>query len=429
MLFYGWILVTLAFSTPVRAEQLNLADTLRYASKNSPAWIAAESAVSIAEMNRSNALAGFFPTLDFTSSHGLTGSSPSTRSTPWTSSIGLTLAETLYDNGATWTRYRIAKADEEIARLQFTETREKLAFDITQAFYEYSLRHHLQDAQKTQFNLLNKQFKLIELQYRQGLRTRKDYLRSKAEVQRTEISLRNSSRALDRAALSLRSLIGAEPASASVGFKVDAVDLNSLPKSAPEVPGSTGHRSAVVARLRAEQADRRADLAIRNYWPQIGVSASAGFAASSYLDTGTSFADATTRSWEVALTLNWNLWDWGIRRRNMNIASEEFRQVELGARRSVLELESELAQLGISLNQHRQTFDLSRELFQWESDSYSLLESEFRSGKLSYLDLQKGLSDLLAARIQMLTAYFQLKTELAKLQYHEGKLYDSLVTR
>lgn len=57
-----------------------------------------------------------------------------------------------------------------------------------------------------------------------------------------------------------------------------------------------------------------------------------------------------------------------------------------------------------------------------------MIAKKYREGKVPYLDYITSINELLDARIQNSTAYFDSLQALSKKRYYEGTLYDSLLS-
>ena len=70
------------------------------------------------------------------------------------------------------------------------------------------------------------------------------------------------------------------------------------------------------------------------------------------------------------------------------------------------------------------SWQLNRDLLKMEQENFTNLEDDYRQGKVAYLDLVTGLSDLLAAKTNFYTNYINLMSSLAQYRYYEGTIYD-----
>jgi outer membrane protein TolC len=61
-----------------------------------------------------------------------------------------------------------------------------------------------------------------------------------------------------------------------------------------------------------------------------------------------------------------------------------------------------------------------------EQSNFAILEEDYRQGKVAYLDLVTGLSDLLSARVSYYTNYISILTAMAQYRYYEGTIYETV---
>src|SRR4051812_5109910 len=104
-------------SSIARGQTLSLGDALRFALQNAPSLEQARQLEGISELERRNAQSRFFPSLDASASHGVSKTSPPSPTEPWTSQLGVSLTEHLYDNGVSLLQYDVAGINREYARL------------------------------------------------------------------------------------------------------------------------------------------------------------------------------------------------------------------------------------------------------------------------------------------------------------------------
>ncbi|MBI3542462.1 MAG: TolC family protein, partial [Deltaproteobacteria bacterium] len=173
-----------------QAAPLTLADAVQYAIGHSPTLDSALRAASIADLQYRNTTAAFLPSLDLTSTHGVKRTKVTNQplaDNPWTSDLNVALTETLYDNGVSLTKHRIAELALDAARIDFEGARARLARDVAIDFYKYSLAVKLGQVAQERAKILSGQFAKVSSAYRYGLKTRQDFLRFKTQVQRADI--------------------------------------------------------------------------------------------------------------------------------------------------------------------------------------------------------------------------------------------------
>ena len=403
----------------------DLKKAIEYAVEHAPAIDVARLEVQIQERSRKNALARFFPSLDFTARSGL-NNSPSLTSLPdqtyGTATLGVT--ENLYDNGQSFWNFSLARLQETRAEIEFEKVRSRLTLDVAHEFYTYSLNTRLTEIRGKQVTLLQTQLRTVESQYRQGMRTRRDYLRFKTQYQRAEIALISAENAQKTSETELMRILGAPPEVITEGgtstFPFLPIEEKRKRPPLPEaLPKIDAHFEARIARVSTEINEVQVGLARRKWLPNLTLQGNAGWSPGS-------FQPNPGFSWDVGVQLTYNLWDWGILRREWKQAELKRGQGNDGLRQSVQQAGSDIQKLMLDFARIRKNFDLSLELLELEEESYESLNSEYRLGRAAYLDLITALDSLFNARTTYANSYFSVLESLAKYHYHQGDLYEAL---
>lgn len=353
-----------------------------------------------------------------------------TAGTNWSSLTGLRLTETFWDNGESFTKYRITQLQEERSDLDWRQAREKTVLDLHQEFQRFSLAVALNEVEQEQFALLKKQYDLMEQQFRAGMKSREDYTRVQAQLQRSELALLKSANDVEKSRRELIRLMGVPvDGTALDGWRFTPLVASPLrpedePKGPPSATGTLVYRANQIQR-RAN--DLSVSLTSRKIWPQLALTGNVGYELGGYLGTGARLADTDRFSYGAGLTLTLNLWDWGIRRRDTEIAEKtqwiqdrDLAEREQGDRASIESLWLELARA-------RKSYGISKNLLDLETANFKTLENDYRRGVVRYLDLITGLRDLAGAKLAYLSAYFEYRQNLALHRYYEGKLYETIV--
>ncbi|OFZ15736.1 MAG: hypothetical protein A2Z20_05225 [Bdellovibrionales bacterium RBG_16_40_8] len=427
----GFTLFALLNPLVLRAAptSLTLKQAIEYAIQHSHTLNSASHEVFIADFEKENAKSRFLPSLDLTAKHGIEDSSPSTRVTPWASELSLGLTETLYDNGNNITQYQISKLKKAQTEISYRKEKDLLCRDVGLEFLQYSLTTKLLKIQKDQYGLIKKQYESISGQYHQGMKTRKDFLRFKTQVSRSDIDLVTARNVVEKSKRELKRLLAVPIESTDeLDFVPDEekFDAGKLPKNAPSLEQHYDFRIAI---LKKEVNELEASLVRKKYWPEVSLTTGINYGSSNYIDTGSSVEDNDQVGWNALITLKYNLLDWGIRRRDSEIAAQRKAIQGNELDNNLLSVRSEVERLMLDLKQLSENFKLSDELLALEQNNLKLLEQEYRNGKVQYLDLITGLKDLADAKIKYFTAFYDLKRALLTYWYHEGKLYESIATK
>lgn len=409
-----------------RAEELTLQAAVRKALERSPEMDSAARELRIAENERASAGARFLPSLDLSATHGIQDGAPSPVYAPWSSQLSLGLTEVLFDNGDSITRFKTAGLRREIAEVAWRRARARVCRDVGLEFFRYSLSIRTKEVAASQADSLKKQFALVSGEYRQGLKTRKDYLRFKTQVNRADLSLIAADNAIAKSRAELKRLLalsGEASAEGDAGFKPELLtfDLRSLSDSAPDLKAHYEYR---IAELQRQANTLEADLIRRRRWPEVAVTSALSYGSANYLGTDRKFAENDLWSWNALLTLKFNVWDWGIRRRDAENAEERRAVQGNQLQGQLLQISAEVERLMLDLRLQRENYKLSEELLALEQDNLRLLEAEYRHGKVQYLDYITGLNDLSDAKVKYYSALSELWQGYWIYKYHEGTLYE-----
>ena len=382
------------------------------------------------QLELTSATASFFPTLDFESSHGPLDKrpDPDNRKTSMTSGVALVLREKFYDNGASITQYKIASRLLEEQRLQYELDRDEVLLKVADTFYTWSAAWQDRQISNNKADLLRRQFNILEAQYKQGIKTKRDVLRIETEVRRLQLDLLRKDNELEVILQRLSAEAGiarAELKDAGVSAeeaKLDAV----LPMGPwPEVK-SDGHRRARVFTKQTEVKELETRLVERNYWPVVELKGEVSNKYSNYMDTGIAIERSRFWGWSALLTVNYNIWDWGKRSRDLQISRVKERSLQAANSQALMDLNIELREVWLKLREFAESVKMTKELLALEQQSFNILEAEYRNGRATYLDLITNLNSLIDSRSKYATTYFGLKKQLAKYAFHKGTLYEDL---
>lgn len=407
---------------------LDLRRALEFGTEHSPALDSARRTLEIRRLERSNAVSRFLPSLDVSTSQGLQGTRPQSVYDSRFGTLNLALTETLYDNGQSFLKSRVAARQLESAEIAWDRARNQLALDLAREFYDFSLAERLASVRRRQAELLRKQFKAVDAQYREGLRTRRDYLRFKTQLQRADIDLITAENTARLSAVEIRRIIGAPADAAGPEFAAVELDTAAKVEFPKNTPSLEKHFEARLAEAGREINELQVKMVRRNWLPNATLTAAAGYANPNYLRLPDAAPGAESLSWNVTLGLSYNLWDWGIRRRDTRIAEETRGVGDNTLRSNVLTTRARIDSLMLELRRQSENLSLSRELLGFEEETFAFLDSEYRQGKVQFLDLINALNDLLDARVRFAQAQFGALASIAEHRFHQGDLHDSILS-
>jgi outer membrane protein TolC len=418
---------------------LSFLQAIDLAVEKSPGFDSARKNQIIQNLTLKSAYAKLLPSIDFSTTDGLQNNVPiaSTTSTsavlspnptaPWYSAINLGATESLYDNGLSFIGISVGKLNQEIADESFYRSRDQLVLNVASEFYRFSLAVNLLEVKKRQEDLLNRQFKVLQSQYQQGFKMQIDYLRFKAQVSRAEIDRINAENSVTASTAQLQNLVGGTsatftPLQVDVQRKLDT----DLPTSAPDLDHFYDFK---ITALQEKVNEKNVEIVERNYWPQLYLTSGIEYTNENYLNSPNSFSAGHQLSWNALITLKYNLWDWGTRNRDIDVAEANRLIQDNSLKQNLLDVNTKVESLMANVNRVRHQYHLAKELLSLEDEANRQVEEKYREGKATYLDLITELNSLLDARVQMATVYFDALTAFAQHDYYGGRIYDSIRSR
>jgi len=419
ILFFQLLFPSIGFSMGEK-DTKEVAVLLQKALEHSPSLNSSLRELGVSDLNESNALAGFFPTFDLSSSHGLARTSPLSSNNPWASSFSLELKETIYDNGSQWAKWKISKLKKAEQELEWRKKRDQITLQILQEYLQLALAEQTLAITRSQMKILQTQADLVKAGYRQGVKTRKDHLRFQAQVMRAEVELQAAMDGKIKSENALKELVGFElPKLRFQDFEVVNSSESKLPQSA-----IYRHRDITVLRMREEVAKIEEGQIWRKMLPEVNLTASAKYGSDTYLNSVQTYRDRDQLSWSALIGVSFNFIDWGTRRRERKIASEKVWIQENQTREKILSLEKEYSNLALELSSANKKILANKALMDIEKDSMELVGSEYRQGKAEFLDYITSLKDFSSAKISYYSALVEFKKLVAQNQFNDGNLYE-----
>jgi len=444
---FGSALWLIGAASSATAEPINLSQALKYAMEHAPSMVQAREQIDVREAEVDRAKARYLPSLDLTTSQGYLrsgtqqvksgttpdGLGPVVMSTqaPWFSTLGLNLTETFYDNGQSYMQRDISEANREVSRLYMMDTRDSMLLRVSEAFYSLSQAEILLGTNVQQAQLTAKQLNKLEALYRQGLKTKREFFRLKSQAQRAAIEVSNAKVTRRNAEIELRRTMGVPVDATGITFvtlTTDDIQAHD-PEVSTQVPTVDQSYLAKITEYQNTIGEDNIELARRRNLPVLTVGSGLNYQVPDYLrvQAGSGAPDAPNSwTWNVTVGVNYNIWDAGSRRRDIDIAASQKVIQNRDNRDKLFARAAEIAKLMETLRNLKSNLQLNKELMRLEQSNFAILEEDYRQGKVAYLDLVTGLSDLLSARVSYYTNYISILTAMAQYRYYEGTIYETV---
>ena len=415
IVLFFFLISTSAWGSVWGREQL-----VKKALAESPNILKAKDTFLVAQLEEKNASLYWLPTLDLLAVHGRQEARPTPTLYPWRSETSLLLNESLYDNGESYKKSQIQNLRKEIASLRYRDLTGRLIVDVNSFYFDYCLAEKRRDITNKYSKELERQLDWVTAQFRNGLKTRKDFIRFKAQSQRSELDLIKSERDVEKAKSALLEKVGF--------LQQENTSVECVLKYSTKLEELQENRQNPL--LASEQvlekqkiiSDYQVALISRKIWPEVFLTAAANYGSQNYIETGSSFKDQEATSWSALLTLKWNLWDWGLRRNRLEIQESSERIVQHDLESESLAARKEWQDFISTKAAFLKSYKLAKELEKIEKDNFTSIEQDYRMGRVNYLDLTTVLSNYLESQVQALEYDMELQKNMIKTQYYLGRL-------
>jgi outer membrane protein TolC len=397
---------------------------------HSPIIQKAKNDLEQAKLEMENVKWGLFPQLNLEQRFGIMGADPKSRETPVRTETNLSLRQVLFDD-ADWapnfTRLKLVKQRYERMKLEYEYKRDEQFLAVANAYLDWSSVLGLREIDENKRDLLRRQFNVLEAQYKQGLKTKRDVLRIETEIKKLEIDILARDNEVDLDFQKLASAIGLTKK------ELDEQDIEGeeakpfgVMKSNETEIKIEDHRKTKIFKYLEKEASYDSKLIEWRYWPQIALENEIKYYNQDYVDSTKRFDQNEVISWQSLIVLRYSFWDFGVRRRNWEIQKVKENSVHADNQKQLFELAIVLRETFLKLRQFRETVKTTRELLVLEQQSYSILEAEYRNGRAAYLDLITNLNSLIDARSKFMTSYFGFKKQQMLYAFHKGDLYEEI---
>jgi outer membrane protein len=348
------------------------------------------------------------------------------RQTTGTFSPVLVVDYVIFDFGRRLDEIAISRSDLLAANFLFNDTHRKIIFQVMEAYYRLLNSKGQEDAQEA--NLKNAQTvqDAAEARLHEGLATLPDVLEARSAAAQADYDLQAAIGATEIAHGDLATALGISPISQ---FQVESIQALTLPQALPDTVEKSIDRALAqrpdlmqqVEQLRAAGAEIKT--AKTAYLPTLSFDGSGGLARTYGEQNQTpGIYSPTQETWDVRLSLTWNLFDGFAREEKLARAKADQKQAaaEVDAIRDQVENQvwSAYSTARTALRQQK----AAAALLTASSESYDAALQSYNYGVRSQIDVVSAQRALAVARTADVSARTQLLTSIAALAFQTGDL-------
>jgi outer membrane protein TolC len=389
---------------------------------SSPGLAILREQIQIEQNTSRSAEAARYPTLQFDSTLGV-GAGASYENQSLRHTTGLSISAPLVDGGKQGALIEASRHQVSLRVLALSLRQEELIYSLVEDFSMLSLLSSLEELRSESLKVLTRQRDSLENSLRQGLRMKSDFLSADLEVKLAktkldELRFRRLSKIIE-----IRERVGQEDGD----DREVTIPQHPVPFSKSTNLDSVGQLKVTDLleysllerqRLQEQLNVAGAKLARR---PDVNAKIFAGIRNDLVGDDF--FSDRrNSKSAEASVSLEYPLWDWGIRERQVMNAIAEERIAALRFEEGRLRLRRLVSLLAIERQQLKAGWDLARSIQEQARASYEAFEQSYRLGRASFSDLVAAHLKFMNSREALLTSEIDLYLNLEKELMLKGKL-------
>ena len=333
----------------------------------------------------------------------------------------------LLDFGARRASVDAAKAEAFAAGAQFIKANQDIAYSISANYYALLTAQERLQASKDILNTAQTTQNAAEAKLENGRATLPDVLNARAETAQAAFDLETADGDQKIARVTLSEAIGVDPSPdilINSGRDVPLPSALALPIE-QLISRAMADRPDLMAQM---EETRRADDEIREakseYWPKFLVSGKAA-QTSGWPSTDQSrgpLGHASEPTWAAALSIEWTIFDGGVRKNRTAQADSAKRQAVEELREKRDQAQREVWSSYIAFRTSLRQEDAAVALLSAADTSYSASLDAYRYGVKNLVDVVTAEKQLATARLSLVSARSRLFTEAVRLESVTGSL-------
>ena len=427
MKFRFVVFIVSCFGTVSVAQPLSLQDLVTFGLKNASGLRQQTLLHKNHELDLNIAKSAFWPSLQFTSKHGIADSKPQAKPKPHLSQFSVGLSQSLFNNFIDSHARDAAAFRVEKSAIDIKNQTSQLISNIHQAYFNFSRDQALLQSARKKHDLTAAQFKIIEKSYKSGFKPQTDFLRFKAQFQRSLIKIETLKHQVAVSRKSIATLIG-QPPEGKLEVTPHQPDFKDLPQVTDLSVDYKNHYQVSASKLEENIVTEQAAIDRLKKWPQVTLNVEGSYGAEDYMGYDRSISETDLTTWTVYVGISFPLYDGGKSADQFEKSVNNKLSAIESTKNAQREVHEEGQNLLESIRLNIATAKLHLDLLKLEENNFSLLQKKYRQGQVNILELTTALENFELAKNNYIRTYFQLLTHKAKLWHFQRKFAGSRQT-
>ncbi len=332
----------------------------------------------------------------------------------------LTLQQPLFTGFRLWSFKSAAENNYESSSYEYKKNLNDVAYNIQNVFWNYYKAMQIKNVIEENLRLTQNHVNDTKNFMKSGLATRNDLLKLEVQYSNTQLQLIESENNIDIARSNLNKLLGL-PLEANT--EINAGDID------------TSFTNYNLSNLIEQSKENRNDLKSLEYRIKASdngiTAAKGGWYPSIYLVGDYYYSKPNQRiipaenkfkdTWDIGVTLQWDLWNWGYTSSKSTQAEEQKTQVETSLSQLEDAVELEVYQTFLKYKRAMDKINVSRQSVEQSEENYRSTQDKYNQQIATSTDLIDAEVSLLLAKTNLTTALVDYQLAKVKLMKAIGK--------
>lgn len=306
------------------------------------------------------------------------------------------------------------------SEFEYSKEKNDAAFNIHATFWNYYKAMQMKDLLSNSLRQIEKHLTNTQNFMDNGLATQNDYLKLQVQYSNTKLQLIEAENNLDVARAVFNKALGLKLDSqteiSTEEIQIQAVEYN-IEDLINEAKENRDEIESLAFRLKA--ANENISAARSNWFPSLYLNGNYN-----YSNPNTRFQPLTAKfndTWDVGVTLSWDVWDWGLTSSKTTQAEESAIQTQTSLEKLNDNIEVEVFQSYLNLIKSKEKVDVSKLSLEQASENYRITTEKYNEQLATSADLIDAEVSELQASTSLTSSLIEYNLAKVRLEKSVGR--------
>ena len=334
--------------------------------------------------------------------------------------LKLSLQQPLFTGFRLLSLKSVAENNYESNNYEYKKNLNEVAYNIQNAFWSYYKAMQIKKVIEENLKLTQNHLDDTKNFMKSGLATRNDLLKLEVQYSNTKLQLIEADNNVDIARSNLNKLLGL-PLEAKTGINAGEIDTSFINYNLSGlIEQSKENRNDLKSlEYRVKASDNGITAAKGGWYPAIYLIGDYYYSKPNQriIPAENKFKD----TWDIGVTLQWDLWNWGYTSSQTTQAEEQKVQVETSLSQLKDAIELEVYQTFLTYKRSIDKINVSRQSVEQSEENYRSTQDKYNQQVATSTDLIDAEVSLLQAKTNLTTAFVDFQLAKVKLMKSIGK--------